>query len=292
MINIYDFIVTNSSLFDQSKFGSKGDILIDYLCPIQEKKTSVWSHKNCLMYVVQGAKGYDTFQHYHQSGKHQVLFIRKGGVVLHQFFKEPYRALIFMFDDNTILEIMSEYPLLFVVGHNQNIDLEEYPPITELKSNVHVQSIFFSALDYLKNPAPESTISLSIKFKELIINVLREKGSNAFVQYLSWVCRDNDASFIKLMRENCHNQFTVKELARLSCMSLSTFKREFVRILGVPPGKWMNDQRVTRALYLLRHTEKLIGEIAFDLGYNDASAFSRWFKQQTNQSPVEYRGSV
>ena len=31
-----------------------------------EKKARAWSHKNCLMYVVRGVKGYDSVNHYHQ----------------------------------------------------------------------------------------------------------------------------------------------------------------------------------------------------------------------------------
>src|SRR5690606_12792165 len=112
MVNIYDFICFNSSSFEQLKFGKKGDVFIDYLCTIQEKKARAWSHNNCLMYVIQGVKGYDSLNHYHQSREHKLIFIRKGGVILHQFFQEPYRALIFMFDDEVIKELLSEYPKL------------------------------------------------------------------------------------------------------------------------------------------------------------------------------------
>src|SRR5690606_40823593 len=117
--------------------------------------------------------------------KHQLLFIRKGGIILHQIFKKPYRALIFMFDDSTIQQIMSEYPTLLGIDFPKSINFYNHPPIIELKSNPHLQSIYFSALEYLKNPAPESTISLEIKFKELIINVVREKESNRSEEHTS-----------------------------------------------------------------------------------------------------------
>lgn len=64
------------------------------------------------MYVVQGVKGYAAVNHYHQSREHQLFFVRKGGIVLHQYFEKPYRALIFMFDDEVIKELISEYPTL------------------------------------------------------------------------------------------------------------------------------------------------------------------------------------
>lgn len=289
MINIYDFICTNSSSFDQLKFGNKGDIFIDYVCPIQEKKARAWSHKNCLMYVVQGVKGYDSVNHYHQSKEHQLLFIRKGGVILHQYFQEPYRALIFMFDDRVIKEFISEYPTVFKPAELKNIDFRNQSTITELSSNSFVKSTFISSLEYLKNPNAESVISLEIKFKELFINILRNKETNIFTSYLSWICNASDAAFIKLMRENSHYNFTTMELARIACMSLSTFKREFVRILGVNPGGWLRDQRKARAIELLCNTNKSVSEIAFELGYSDVASFSKAFKTATNVSPANYR---
>src|SRR5690348_10771886 len=102
MLNMYDFIATNSSYFDQLKFGRQDDLFIDYICPIKEMKSRVWSHKNCLMYVVQGEKGYASSRQLYESGKGEVLFIRKGGYILFQRFKEPYRALIFMFGDDAV----------------------------------------------------------------------------------------------------------------------------------------------------------------------------------------------
>ncbi len=289
MVNIYDFINSNASLFDQIQFGRNDDIFIDYFCPIQKEKAHAWCHKNCLMYVVHGVKGYTAQDLYHLSSKRQVLFIRKGGVVLHQFFEEPYRALIFMFDDSAILELISEYPWLFKSEEESYVDIDNFRVINELASNKHIEHIFKSALDYLKNPAPESTISMEMKFKELIVNILREKEGNIFASYLTWICHDTETAFIKLMKQNMVNNFSVKELARISCMSLSTFKREFGRIFGMAPGKWMSMQRLNRSSHLLLHTDQTVGEIAFNLGYNDSSAFSNWFKRQTGRSPAEYR---
>lgn len=289
MINMYDFICSNSSFFDQLKFGDQGDVFIEYLCPIQEKKARVWSHKNCLMYVVQGKRIYDSLNYIHKTGKHQLLFIRKGGIILHQYFQEPYRALIFMFDDAVIKKLISEYPALLEPAPSKNPDFDTQPTIIALHLNPFIESVFFSSLDYLKMPTAESAISMEIKFKELVINILRDKESNSFSHYLSWFCNASDAAFIKLMRENSHYNFTTKELARIACMSLSTFKREFERIFGVTPGKWLRQQRMEMAIRLLHTTEKSIVEIAFDIGYNDAAAFSKAFKKATNQSPSDYR---
>lgn len=289
MLNMYDFISSQASYFDQLKFSDGGELFIDYLCPITEPKAQVWTHKNCLMYVVKGAKGYASMDLYHKSQEHQVLFFRKGGYILHQYFEEPYRALIFMFDEKAVKTLLAEYPDLLKRKENKKSDFKRQPVVVELQSSSFVESIFTSSLEYLKEPSTESEISLKLKFKELLVNLLREKDHNAFHMYLSWICNDESVSFIKLMRENSHFNFTTQELARTAGMSLSTFKRTFKKHFDRSPGQWLRDKRISHAKGLLSNTDTTISEIAFQLGYNDASAFSKAFKRQTNQNPTDYR---
>lgn len=286
MINIYDFICANAEYFDQLKFGNDERIFIDYLCPIKEKQARAWSHKNCLMYVCRGEKGYGSGDHVYRSRQHEVLFIRKGGVVLHQFFEEPYRALIFMFDDTAIHSFFSEFPYLMRQDDGNVLNLEKQPTVTSLPSTSFIQSAFLSALDYLKSPAEENRAALEIKFKELLVSLLREKESNSFNGYMSAVCCDEAASFIKLMRDNSHYNFTTSELARIAGMSLSTFKRQFSRHFGIPPGTWLREQRMGRAVAMLSQN-RTVTEVAFELGYSDAAAFSKAFKLATHRNPSD-----
>lgn len=289
MINMYDFISSNASYFDQLKFSEGGELFIDYLCPITEPQARVWSHKNCLMYVVQGAKGYASMDYHHKSQEHQVLFIRKGGYVLHQHFEKPYRALIFMFDEKAVKTLLAEYPGLLSKKVYTKADFMSQPVVIELGSSSFIESIFISSLEYLKHPATESVISLKLKFQELLVNLLREKDPNAFHMYLSWLCNDESVSFIKLMRENSHFNFTTKELARTAGMSVSTFKRTFKKHFDIPPGQWLREQRIAKAMALLSNTGNTISEIAFELGYSDAAAFSKAFKRANGLNPTDYR---
>ncbi len=290
MTNIYDFICANAAYFDQLKFSDTGSIFIDYLCPIKESKTRVWSHMNCLMYVCRGNKGYGSVDRIHKSSPHEVLFVRKGGVVLHQYFENPYRALIFMFDDAAILGFFAEFPSL-VRREEQSIPaLVDLPTVTTVQSSNFIQSAFLSSLDFLKSPADENRAALEIKFKELLVSILRERGPNSFNHYLSAICCDKAASFIKLMRDNSHFNFTTSELARIAGMSLSTFKREFLRHFGVSPGSWLREQRMARAVAMLSQNRS-VSEVAFELGYSDPAAFSRAFKMATNRNPSDVPGN-
>ncbi len=47
--------------------------------------------------------------------------------------------------------------------------------------------------------------------------------------------------------------------------------------------------RVNRARYLLKNTEQLVEEIAFDVGFSDPFHFSRVFRTITGKSPSAWR---
>jgi AraC-like DNA-binding protein len=58
---------------------------------------------------------------------------------------------------------------------------------------------------------------------------------------------------------------------------------------GKPAIAHIHERLVLEAKRLLFHTDQVIKEIAFHLGFEDASYFSRFFKRLTGQTPQAYR---
>lgn len=61
---------------------------------------------------------------------------------------------------------------------------------------------------------------------------------------------------------------------------------------GMPAIKHIHEQLVLEARRLLFHTDHSLKEITFDLGFSDASYFSRFFKRETGVTPAEYRNNI
>lgn len=61
---------------------------------------------------------------------------------------------------------------------------------------------------------------------------------------------------------------------------------------GKPAIKHIHDRLVLEARRLLFHTDNSLKEIAFDLGFSDASYFNRFFKRETGTTPAEYRANI
>jgi AraC-like DNA-binding protein len=60
-------------------------------------------------------------------------------------------------------------------------------------------------------------------------------------------------------------------------------------VTGKSAHTMLNEFRIQEAKVQLKHTDIPIGDIAFNLGFNDSSYFSKCFRKATDISPAEYR---
>lgn len=61
---------------------------------------------------------------------------------------------------------------------------------------------------------------------------------------------------------------------------------------GKPAIKHIHERQVLEARRLLFHTNNSLKEIAFNLGFTDASYFNRFFKRETGLTPAAYRANI
>lgn len=82
---------------------------------------------------------------------------------------------------------------------------------------------------------------------------------------------------------------TVSALAKLGCISESTFNRRFKRETGRTPIEYLIDIRITHAKNLLRRKNLSVTETAMRCGFSTGSHFTSCFVQKTGITPSEYR---
>ncbi|MBO2011913.1 AraC family transcriptional regulator [Hymenobacter negativus] len=61
---------------------------------------------------------------------------------------------------------------------------------------------------------------------------------------------------------------------------------------GRPAIKHLHERLVLEAKRLLLYSALSLKELAFDLGFSDASYFNRFFKRETGTTPAEYRATI
>lgn len=83
---------------------------------------------------------------------------------------------------------------------------------------------------------------------------------------------------------------SVAEIAKHVGTSARHLNRLFVASIGMPPLKFREVLRMSRALELVTRSDLSLTALAFRLGFSDASHFSRCFKKHFGRTPSETRG--
>jgi AraC-like DNA-binding protein len=81
---------------------------------------------------------------------------------------------------------------------------------------------------------------------------------------------------------------TVHALARFVYLTPHCFSRAFKRSFGIPPHRYVIQQRIERSKTLLAGSALSVAEISLALGFSRTSSFSAAFRKITGISSTEY----
>jgi AraC family transcriptional regulator len=96
----------------------------------------------------------------------------------------------------------------------------------------------------------------------------------------------------ELLRENLSGEIPIGAVASQCGLSLSQFRRAFRKAVGVPPHRWVIQQRIALAKTLIRNGPMPLSEVALACGFSDQSHFTRYFSASVGLSPGVWRRSV
>ncbi|TDQ11830.1 AraC family transcriptional regulator [Pedobacter metabolipauper] len=96
-------------------------------------------------------------------------------------------------------------------------------------------------------------------------------------------------TFHTRINECFHELHEVADYASLLNISAGHLSETVKTQSGKPAIKHIHERLILEAKRLLFHTGNSLKEIAFELGFSDASYFNRFFKRETGATPNEYR---
>ncbi|PIQ27362.1 hypothetical protein COW36_15540 [bacterium (Candidatus Blackallbacteria) CG17_big_fil_post_rev_8_21_14_2_50_48_46] len=82
---------------------------------------------------------------------------------------------------------------------------------------------------------------------------------------------------------------SLDHLAQIACLSKYHFLRLFRAAYGCTPYQYQLQLRIEKSAQLLRCTKLSVQDIAFSMGFDDPSSFSRLFYRQWGLYPSQYR---
>lgn len=94
---------------------------------------------------------------------------------------------------------------------------------------------------------------------------------------------------LSLIEEQPDAPPSLAEMASVAHLSARQFTRRFERAVGRTPHAYVNERRIERAKALL-FDDRISGEqVARALGFSSQATFTRWFRQHTGRTPMQYR---
>lgn len=99
-------------------------------------------------------------------------------------------------------------------------------------------------------------------------------------------------TFNFLVEQHFKTKHSVTEYAELMNKSPKTLSNIFSKMRSKTPLQYIQERKMLEARRLLRYSDLQIQEVAYELGYEDIQAFSRFFKKQEGVSPSLFKEKV
>ncbi len=94
---------------------------------------------------------------------------------------------------------------------------------------------------------------------------------------------------LRFIEENYAAELTAAQIAQSARISESECLRCFQRTIGTPPSQYVKQLRVQKAAQLLAATGRGVAEIGALCGFQDASYFTKTFRERKGCTPSEFR---
>jgi len=213
--------------------------------------------------------------------KEQSLLIKKGNWLWTELLDQEniYYCKLFFFSEPMLVEFLEKYEF-------KNSKSQVMEPFFIIENDAYI-SDYLNAISKLNhfNPSSKNRL-LSVKFEEILLYLIAKYGEN-FELYLHSLIATKVSSFKTVVESNIRSNLKLEEVAFLCNMSLSTFKRHFIKEYGVNPGKWLQDKRLDYAKSMMTDKGLAASEVYFEVGYTNLSNFSNAFKTKFGYSPRE-----
>lgn len=192
-------------------------------------------------------------------------------------FHKDILSKIYINEQSSFFE-QSKTPL-----NTNSVSIKNHPLIDE-----YIQSI----IPYFNNKNLLNDDLLILKIKELITLLLHTKSSPRVIEIMSNLFEEKTFEFRTIINAHIFSSITIKELAQLTHMSLSSFKKEFKRIFNDTPQKYIINKRIEKVAETLQYSSKSLSNIAYDCQFSTLAHMSRVFKQKYGISPSQYKENL
>lgn len=283
MINLYAAI-KESNVFRKLEVNEL--LFAQYTCLREETKLGIWSDSNYFAFISSGKKIWRTIYHSYEVNEGDILFVKKGANLTHQFFDEGFCAIFIFIPDDFIKNFLNKNPALL---NQKEKDISSQDAIICLQNDELLTNYYHSIQSYLFLSEQPNKELVKLKFEELLLSLFSNPMHRELTDYFISLCQNQLYHMSRVMEQNFAYNLKLEEFAQLCHMSLSTFKKSFKEYFHTTPAAWLKQRKLDMALHQLLTSDLSISQISFESGFEDTSHFIRVFKQRHNLTPLQYR---
>jgi AraC-like DNA-binding protein len=255
----------------------------DYCSSKEISKQQIILNQNTFSFLIEGNKEVIFDNSDLSIDNSKFLIMKSGHCLMTEKLSEikNYRSILLFFTNETLSKFIQKFEL-------NNIEKKEYKSVYSFEYDKFIKRFVDSLIDISKLSKTVQKKIIEVKFEEIMLYLIELHGSHILHSLTS----NNDnltQNFTRTVESNQLKKLTLKELAFLCNMSVSTFKREFEKNYSESPIKWFQNKRLEHAYYLLNQKHKKSSEIYFEVGYENLSSFIQAYKSKYNKTPKQHQ---
>ena len=241
---------------------------------------------NALLIVTEGKGSHQIDLKKYQIQKGDVLKIARGQV--HAFQGDlNYKGVLVVFTEDYVLKYFSKSSLE-IISHFYNYHIS-----TPIVKNCSFNEGFIQTIsEEMHFESNETQQNIMAKLVELYLLRLERLAQNAAFHKIDMKYYPLFAQFQILVTEKHSETRNVTDYAKL--LNISTkHLNTVVKSITLNTAKSFIDQYIIlETKRLIQSSDKSLKEISFQMGFDEVTNFSKYFKKQTATSPKEYRSQL
>lgn len=248
------------------------------------QKTKINLSKNTISFLRKGTKEVVGNDETVQITNESFVLMKSGNCLMTENVSESfklYHSVLLFFSDEEVMSFIEKYNLY-------SIHSKEQKSFHIFKYDKFIQSYVNSLEQTLNLTKDMQGKILQNKFEEIMLYLVHKNGSK-FLNTLVSKLDDKIIRLTAIVENNKLSRLNLEELAFLSNMSISTFKREFVKVYSKTPMKWFSEQRLNHVAILLKSKKSRPVELYEEAGYENLSNFVQAFKKNFGMTPKQYQ---
>lgn len=252
------------------------------------QKSSTMPEEACFFYIIDGnADAISAIEKLRIPTKESVI-MKCGNYItkmLPSSVSDTFQTVVVHFHPEILKKIYGSDLPKFLLSSNKETSVG----MAKVKSTILIAKYIESLLFYFENPELVNEDLLVLKLKEIILLLAQTDDSPTINQILTGLFSPTTYSFTQIIDAHIFSDLSTDNLAQLTNLSLSSFKREFKRVYNDSPANYIRNKRLEKAAELLVISPERITDIAYQTGFNDLAHFSKCFQDKFGISPSSYR---